>query len=146
MGRVDLGGRPRMKNNDTSIELVGEEAAARDMARWAKELAPALKDKAGPFAESVRGRVQGKVPVLTGTLAASVTVVEDETGVGVAIGGDDAPYAGWIEFGGSRGRALIPEGRYLYPTAADADAEYMQLAENVAEDTARRFPWSTPST
>jgi len=83
---------------------------------------------------------------LTGTLAASVNVVEvdPEHGTGVVIG-EDVPYAAWIEFGGSRGRELVPEGRYLYPTALEMESEFAQLAEDVADDTARSYPWPKPA-
>jgi hypothetical protein len=126
------------------VQLVGLDNAGRDMERWANELGPAVIQQANSLAETVRSQVQGDVPVLTGTLAASVTVVEDGDGVGV--GYEDEPgKVGWIEFGGSRGRDLVPEGRYLYPTALAAEPDYLALAEEIAEDTARRFPWSTPS-
>jgi hypothetical protein len=128
---------------ESSVELVGLDTAGRDMRQWAAELGPAVTKQAASLAETVRSQVQGEVPVLTGTLAASVEVIEDADGIGVSIG-DDVPYAGWIEFGGSRGRDLVPEGRYLYPTALAAEADYQSLAAEVADDTARRFPWSTP--
>jgi hypothetical protein len=127
------------------VEFKGLAEANRDMARWAEQLGPAVIADAQSLANTVASQVQGQVPVLTGTLAASVETVElDEAGVGVSIG-DDVPYAGWIEFGGSRGRDLVPEGRYLYPTALDAESEFQQLAADTADDTVRRFPWSTPS-
>lgn len=129
--------------NGSKVELVGADTAGRDMARWAAELGPAVTKQAGSLAETVRSQVQGEVPVLTGTLAASVTVVDDPEGVGVTYD-DDPGKVGWIEFGGSRGRDLVPEGRYLYPTAIEAEPDYLQLAADVADDTARRFPWSTP--
>jgi phage gpG-like protein len=115
------------------------------MQRWAAEVGPAVAKQAQELAETVRSQVQGDVPVLTGTLAASVTTTEDAEGVGVGYD-PDIPYAGYIEFGGFHGRDLVPEGRYLYPTATAAEPDYQALASNVAEDTARRFPWSTPPT
>jgi hypothetical protein len=133
---------------DAGVELKGLAEANRDMERWARELGPAVAAGLQGFARTIAGQVQGEVPVLTGTLAASVEVVDtgegDELGLGIGIG-DGVPYAGWIEFGGSRGRALIPEGRYLYPAAADAEPDFTQIASDIAEDTARSFPWSTPA-
>lgn len=126
------------------VQLVGLAEAFRDMERWASQLGPAVENDARSFAESVRSKVAGEVPVLTGTLAASVEVVDEEGGVGVAIG-DGVDYAGWIEFGGSRGRDLIPEGRYLYPTALAAEDEFAKVAADIADDTARRFAWNTPA-
>lgn len=130
------------------VRLVGVNEAARDMTRWTEQLGPAVVAGAAPFAESLAARVAGKVPVLTGTLAGSVEVTDvtgDLPGIGVTIG-EGVPYAGWIEFGGSRGRPLIPEGRYLYPTALEAEADFGQVASTTAEETAERFPWSTPAT
>ena len=129
---------------DESVQFVGADTAGRDIRRWADELGPAVVNKANSLADTVRSQVQAEVPVVTGTLAASVTVIEDTQGIGVSIG-DGVPYAGWIEFGGSRGRDLVPEGRYLYPTALAAEPDYLSLAADVADDTARRFPWSTPT-
>ena len=131
------------------VKLVGLDEAQRDMGRWASELGPAITAAGQDLAETVAEKTRDRVPVLTGTLAASVTVTDiegaEEGGVGVSIG-DDVPYAGWIEFGGSRGRALVPEGRYLYPTAIESQPDFAKLAEDIADDTARRFPWSTPTT
>ncbi|HKY66049.1 MAG TPA: hypothetical protein VJM49_06750 [Acidimicrobiales bacterium] len=129
-----------------AVQVVGAAEAFRDIDRWADQLGPAVTSRSDAFGATLAGRVRGEVPVLTGTLAASVeTVALDEAGVGVAIG-DGVPYAGWIEFGGSRGREYIAEGRYLYPTALEAEDEFVTLASDTADDTARSFPWSTPST
>jgi hypothetical protein len=134
-----------MPESGGGVEFKGLAEANRDMARWAEQLGPAVVADAQSLANTIASQVQDKVPVLTGTLAASVETVETEaTEFGVSIG-DDVPYAGWIEFGGSRGRDLVPEGRYLYPTALDAESQFQQLAADTAEDTVRRFPWSTPS-
>jgi hypothetical protein len=134
--------------SEEAVQLVGVAEAARDMTRWADQLGPAVVAGAGPFAEALAARVAAKVPVLTGTLAGSVEVTDaaaELPGIGVTIG-EGVPYAGWIEFGGSRGRPLIPEGRYLYPTALDSEPEFAQVASTIAEETAERFPWSTPAT
>ena len=134
-----------MPESGGGVEFKGLAEAHRDMARWAEQLGPAVVADSQSLANSIASQVEGKVPVLTGTLAASVETIElEEAGFGVSIG-DDVPYAGWIEFGGSRGRDLVPEGRYLYPTALDAESQFQQLASDTAEDTVRRFPWSTPS-
>lgn len=134
-----------MPDSGGDIEFKGLAEAHRDMARWAEQLGPAVVAEGQTLAETVASQVQSKVPVLTGTLAASVETVELEAAeFGVAMG-DGLDYAAWIEFGGSRGRELIPEGRYLYPTALDAEPQFQQLASDTAEDTVRRFPWSTPS-
>jgi hypothetical protein len=128
----------------TRVEFVGTSAALHDIGRWADELGPAVTRGTSSLAETVRSQVQGIVPVLTGTLAASVTLIEEPDGTGVTY--EDVPgKVGWIEFGGSHGRPAIPEGRYLYPTALAAEPDYLSLAADIADDSARRFSWSTPT-
>lgn len=126
------------------VQFVGTDTAAADIRKWADQLAPEIVKAAGPFAERIADSVRGRVPVLTGTLASSVTTSEEEDGVGVGYDGE-APYDAWIEFGGSRGRAYIPEGRYLYPTAQEAEEEFATLASDAASDSAGRFPWTAPA-
>jgi phage gpG-like protein len=127
-----------------NVEFVGTDAAMADLKRWADDLKPQV-DKAGaPLGQRVAGTVRGRVPHLSGQLAGSVESSTDEEGIVVSLG-DGVPYAGWIEFGGSRGRDYVPEGRYLYPSMLDAQDEYEQLANNTAADSIGRFRWSTPS-
>jgi hypothetical protein len=131
-----------------SVEWVGGPQAAADMRRWADQLGPEVAKRAGPFAERVADIVRGRVPHLTGQLASSVDAIdadEDQAhGVGVSLG-DGVAYAGWIEFGGTRGRPYVPNGRYLYPTAQEAAEEWATLAGDAANDTVSRFSWSTPA-
>lgn len=124
------------------VTFVGDDAAMADMRKWADQLAPAVAKAAEPFAQRVADTVAARVPVLTGQLASSVETSGDEEGVTVEMGGG-LDYAGWIEFGGSRGRTHVPEGRYLYPSALEAQDEYGQVAEEAAEDSVRSFSWST---
>lgn len=127
------------------VTIIGADQAMADMRRWADELAPAVDKAAEPFARDVASRVRGEVPHVTGALAASVEVSAEEEGIAVQIG-DGVPYAGWIEFGGTRGRPYVSEGRYLFPTAAEAEDDYAVIAADAADESARRFSWSTPTT
>jgi len=126
------------------IEVKGLTEARRDMNAWATQVAPAVTQGSASFATNLAAKVAGKVPKVSGALAASVAPSPAEGGIGVSIG-SGLRYAGWIEFGGSRGRPLVPEGRYLAPTALAAQDEFTQVAEKAADDTARRYPWSTSS-
>jgi hypothetical protein len=112
------------------------------MRRWADQVGPAVLKAAPPFTQRVADTVSARVPHLTGQLASSVTTGEDDDGVEVGYDGS-APYDGWIEFGGSRGRSHVPDGRYLYPSATEAADEWYELAAVTADDTARSYPWST---
>lgn len=130
---------------DTRVEFRGVAEAARDMRNWTNQLGPDVTVAGQDIAQQVASQVRGKVPVVSGALAASVEVLDSagsETGVGI---GGGLAYAGWIEFGGSRGRPLIPEGRYLYPTALEAEPRFIQAATQAAEQSAARYPWSTPA-
>ena len=129
---------------DAQVEFIGAPQAAADMSRWARDLGPQLAQDGRQFAQRVADSVAAKVPVLTGTLAASVKAGTDGEGATVELGAG-VPYAGWIEFGGSRGRPLVPQGRYLYPTALAAEPEWNDYAANQADTTVGRFPWSTPT-
>ena len=78
--------------------------------------------------------VRSKVPRVKGWLAASVATIAAPMfggeGAAVGMGGGEVPYAGWIEFGGSRGRPLVAGGRYLSPTA-EHDNDAARAAETV---------------
>lgn len=125
------------------VRIVGADEAARDMRAWCDQVGPTVDAASRGFAGTVAARVHP--PVLTGALAASVGLLETiEPGQGIQEGAG-LDYAGWIEFGGSRGRPAIPEGRYLYPTARSAENEFYALAETTAEQSVGRFPWSTPA-
>lgn len=125
------------------VEFVGADAAMEDLRRWAEQVGPAVVRASEPFAQRVADTIAARVPVLSGQLAGSVESTSDDEGVSVGYDGS-VPYDGWIEFGGTRGRPYIPDGRYVYPTALEAQDEFAQVASETADDTAGRFAWSTP--
>lgn len=127
-----------------NVTFVGGEQALADMRRWADDVAPAVAKASGPFGQRVADTVRARVPYLTGQLAGSIETTDADDGLEVGYDGS-APYDGWIEFGGTRGRPYIDEGRYLYPSANEAQDEFAEVAAEAADDTARRFAWSTPS-
>jgi len=126
------------------VEFVGGSEAMADMRKWASELGPQVSKASEPFAHRVAGIIAGRVPHLSGQLAGSVEASSDDEGVEVGYDGSVA-YDGWIEFGGTRGRSYVPDGRYVWPSALEAQDEYEQVAAEAADDSARRFAWSTPS-
>lgn len=123
------------------VILVGVDAAQNDLARWVKQLGPQIETRSRQFAETLRGQVSSIEPVLTGRLAASVAVEAIPDGAGLSLG-DDLDYAAWIEFGGSRGRPYIREGRTLYPTVAASQDEYVAALTDEVNKTISQFPWS----
>ncbi|MBO0743672.1 MAG: HK97 gp10 family phage protein [Candidatus Dormibacteraeota bacterium] len=98
----------------------------------------------GSVADQVATMVRGRVPRLTGRLASSVVSDQADDAAQVAMG-DGVPYAGWIEFGGTRGRPYIDQGRYLYPTAQAAAPLLARAGETVARDKIRSMAWPTPT-
>ncbi len=130
-------------SGDANVELVGLDQAFADMGRWADDLPAAVAAGSVGLAQRVADTIRAKVPVLSGQLAGSVESVALDDGPEVGMG-DGLDYAGWIEFGGSRGRPYIPEGRYVYPSAAAATDEFIQAASDAATDSIERFSWSTP--
>jgi hypothetical protein len=55
--------------------------------------------------------------------------------------GQGVPYAGWIEFGGSRGRPMVKRGRYVYPTALGTQPQAVAAAAYAADESIGGFPW-----
>jgi hypothetical protein len=59
--------------------------------------------------------------------------------------GEGLVYAGWIEFGGSRGRPLVPEGRYLVGPGEAAFDGYVRRLDQMLDDEVKGFPWPRPT-
>ena len=103
--------------------------------------------------EQVAADVRARVPHVSGALAGSVSSEIREGKVLFGFGGDDVPYAGWIEFGGKRvgaygrvaDRPYIKTGRYLYPAAFDAEPLVEVAAWEAAESEIERFLWPKPN-
>lgn len=61
------------------------------------------------------------LPIVTGRLGNTVRASGTRSGASVRMGTAAVPYAGWVEFGGTRPdgseRDYIPSGRYLFPAA-----------------------------
>lgn len=84
-------------------------------------LMPELKAQFLGIANRIAGIIAGKVPVLTGAAAGSVTAHGTLKGAQITAGGARVPYYPWLDFGGSVGRGkanlrpFVPEGRYMFP-------------------------------
>lgn len=125
---VELRGLPELAAGTLVLAGRIEEAAPR-----------ALLDPAGKAGTIARGRV----PRQTGRLASSVHtgVSRDAAWVGF---GDGVPYAGWIEFGGTRGRPYVSQGRYLYPAAQAVEQQVQLAGERAAEQEIGGMHWPSP--
>lgn len=126
--------------NDSHVELVGLDKAGDDMNRWAEALGPAVDKAAASVTARAAAAVRGEVPKRSGRLASSVDVGVDNDGAFVGLGAG-VPYAGFVEFGGTRGRPYVAEGRYLWPTVKTFEDEYVTAASDAAADSVDRFPW-----
>ena len=112
------------------VGVVGAKALRKDLARLATDVSGPLykaMTAAGKAAVApIVPATQGALPHDSGALAGSVRASGTRTGGAVRMGRATVPYAGWIDFGGSRPdgseRPYNAGGRYLFP-AAQADAE-----------------------
>ena len=127
--------------------VYGLDELARGMRDLAGEIHDGAEDQLEGVAAQTATMVAAKVPRLTGRLAASVTSSGGlfSSGASVGMGGPGVPYAGWIEFGGSRGRPFVREGRYLLPTAEDNDGLAQRAGEKAARDKIRMQIWPRPN-
>lgn len=129
-----------------SVETAGLDEASTAIGDWAANLDDSLQAASEGFGASLVDEVASEVPVLTGRLQDSVQYDLSPDGIGVDVSiGEDVPYAGWIEFGGSRGREYIAEGRYLYPTATEAQSDWVDIATQTATDSVGSYSWPTPA-
>jgi len=94
--------------------------------------------------ERIAERVKSAVPHASGVLEASIFAEQDgDTNV---VGYDgSAPYAGWIEFGGTRGRDYVDEGRWLFPYADDATRDVVDAMEDATQREIDQTSWPTPT-
>jgi phage gpG-like protein len=122
------------------VEVHGAAEAAADLGRFADQLGPAVAKAGQPFAQKVAAAVRSRVPRVSGALAASIYAGTDNDAAFVSEG-EGLDYGGWIEFGGGHGRPYIDEGRYLYPTAADAGDEWAAFASQAADANIEKFKW-----
>jgi hypothetical protein len=108
----------------------------------------ALKQAGHVIAEPIASNTRAALPRgerTTGQLQGDVRVSVTRTGAGVRMGRKSVPYAGWVEFGGTRrephatSREYVSSGRYLFPAAASvtpgAVEEYGRALEAVFDSS-----------
>jgi hypothetical protein len=83
--------------------------------------------------------VANRVPSCRAQLASSVEASDDDEGAGVTLRRPGLRRLDRVRR--LPGRPHVPEGRFLYPTALEAADEFAALAADVADETARSFPW-----
>jgi phage gpG-like protein len=111
-----------------------------------RRIGPAAEARFRDVGDQVATTARGRVPHRSGQLAGSVSVDTGEDGaVVVGIGsGRAGAYAGWVEFGGTRGRPYVAPGRYFYPVARHAEPQLVLAARIAAEAEIRETLWPRP--
>jgi hypothetical protein len=112
------------------VVIGGLAALKRDLNRLAADesgpLFNAMKRAGYAAVEPVVPATRARLPTGgSGRLAGSLRASAYKSGAAVRMGSKSVPYAGWVEFGGTRrrphdsNRPYIRSGRYLFPAAAD---------------------------
>lgn len=135
-----------MAEDGIQARVVGFE----ELRRGSLGLADKIGKSAGPAMEKGAGaaadRVRSTVPRLTGALAGSVTTGSGDGGSAYVGMGEGLDYAGWIEYGGTRGRPYVDAGRYVYPAAEATQGLVVESASRQTQREIEAYPWSTPTT
>ena len=120
------------------------------------DLPKELRVKFKAVAEDIAGKVRGKVARRSGEAADSIKARATQRGFGIAFPAGGKPWEGvkagyypWLDFGGTTGRGrsisrpIIPGGRYIYPTIAEAGPEIIQRTDDAIEQVAERHNFET---
>lgn len=128
---------------EDGITVKGWHELAAGTAQLAKNTEATANQNMHAVASQVAGQARGAMPVVSGAMAGSVA---DSPGppVSVAFGGG-VPYAGWVEFGGTRNRPYIGSGRYFWPQVAAAEPLVVAAAEQAADTETKGMTWPTPT-
>lgn len=125
------------------VKLYGVEAAQADIAKWSDQLQGVLVQQLQPFGHQMADILHGTEPVLTGRLAGSAELMPGnvDTFFGLALG-RQVIYAGWVEFGGTRGRPYVPEGRTVWPVARANQPQFLRLVEEFTKQSIEHYSWT----
>lgn len=123
-----------------TVEVVGWEQLGAAMAHVPDACEDAALDAGADSAAMLAATTRASVPKRSGRLASSVMATKLPDGAAVMFGAG-VPYAGWIEYGGSRGRPYVAAGRYLGAGTADAQAQYAKRTQNQTDANLKRLAW-----
>ena len=128
-----------------TVQVHGVDELFRGSKRLFDRIGEQAPDRFEQVAQDAADAVRARVPRRTGRLAS--TVIAGRDGQLAVVGYDGgAPYDGWIDFGGTRGRPFLPSGRYLYPVALSRADQLQRAGSDAAVDEIRRFRWPSPTT
>ncbi len=129
-----------MAASPVEVQVKGGTELVTGSKRLVKQIDDDARRRFLSVADHAAGQVMGKVPRKTGRLASSVSIEPTDRSALLRMG-QGVVYAGWIEFGGSRGRPFVKRGRYLYPTALESQPMAVQAAEYAANESIDGFSW-----
>jgi phage gpG-like protein len=129
--------------SDAKITVVGFDELASGSKRLFEKVGDSVAKDFERVAAKEASTARGRVPRETGRLAGSVTSFREGDHAVVGMG-EGVPYAGWIEFGGTRGRPYYPQGRYLFPVVTRAEPELVAAGTKAAEREIGGFTWKNP--
>ena len=134
-----------MAAKPAEVRVRGGVELAAGSRRLFQKVGPAAIRRFRRVAENSAGVVRTRVPRVTGRLAGSVAVGETDRSatLGMGRGYPVQLYAGWIEFGGTRGRPMVKRGRYVYPTALESQPMAVLAARSAVEQEIGGFSWPT---
>lgn len=112
----------------TAIKVEGLSEFKTNLKKLDRDLPKALRIALNEAADIVVTGTKSKMPHRSGRAKGSVKARSTQNKARVIEGGNRASYVPWLEFGGRVGkshgvrRALMSDGRYLYPTYKKASA------------------------
>jgi len=131
--------------SEAQVKVVGFDELVSGSLDLAERVVKSATDEFGHVAESRAAAARARVPHVTGRMAAAIVgqVVNERAHVGIP-DRTQVPYAGWVEFGGTRGRPYYPQGRYIFPVGLSADAQLVVTGSAVARREIGETRWKTP--
>lgn len=103
-----------------AIKVEGLAEFTRNLKKLDTDLPKALRVAFNACADIVVQDARGGMPTKSGRAKASLKAKSTQTATRISLGGNRAPYAPWLDFGGRVGRnksirrPFLKEGRYLY--------------------------------
>ena len=132
-----------------TVQIIGLKGVRKDLLKLDRENAPAAMVAAGlAVANPLVAKIQQALPVQTGRLRGTVRAGKVRTGATVRVGTKAVPYAGWVEFGGTRRnphistREFVKDGRYIFPTARGEASDAVQRYAAEMQRIIDSYSWS----
>jgi hypothetical protein len=125
------------------VEVTGLKEFNRSLKSLDSDLPKATRIALNGCADFLIAQTRPQIPRRTGRAANSLKARSTRTSVRIGVGGRQAPYYPWLDFGGRVGRAksvhrpFYTEGRYLYPTLRKNRDEFTKIMEGAILEVAR---------